>query len=165
MLYTNDLCRLASKARRGSLHKDDIARLQSDIDAIKQLATTGAISTCCPPSSPFSTSASQPASPRSCSTLSSPSSSPPGSSTSGFLSSTLSVLSTNVTLTREHQGCAVADLHKAAGEGPKRRNRGKNLPRDIKRACAICKAEKTSQWRSGADGRPTYRAPSELPDH
>jgi hypothetical protein len=162
MLYTNDLYRLASKARRGSLHKDDIARLQSDIDAIKQLATTGTISTSCPPSSPlspFSTSASQPASPKSCSTLSFPSSSPPGSSTSGFLSSTLSALSTNVTLPREHQGCAVADLHKAVGEGPKRRNRGKNLPRDIKRACAICKAEKTSQWRSGADGRPTYRTP------
>jgi hypothetical protein len=55
----------------------------------------------------------------------------------------------------------VADLHKAVGSpsGPKRRNRGKNLPKDIKRACAICKAEKTSQWRSGADGRPTYLPP------
>lgn len=37
----------------------------------------------------------------------------------------------------------------------KRRNRGKNLPKDVKRCCTICKAEKTSQWRSGADGRPT----------
>lgn len=158
MLYTNDLCRLASKARLRGLHKDDIARLQADIEAIKHLAT-GTISTSCPPpSSPlssFSTSASQPASPWACSTLSSPSPSPPASSTSGFLSSTLSALSTNVTLPLEHQGCAVADLHKVVGEGPKRRNRGKNLPKDIKRACAICKAEKTSQWRSGADGRPT----------
>ncbi|ELR17741.1 uncharacterized protein ACA1_065400 [Acanthamoeba castellanii str. Neff] len=156
MLYTNDLCRLASKAHAWGLRQEEVARFQSDIDAIKHLATTA--STSAGSTSPFS-------------------SSPPATATaasSGFLSSTLTALSTNASSFlggQQHSATTdaaeadlmvmsgVADLHKAVGSpsGPKRRNRGKNLPKDIKRACAICKAEKTSQWRSGADGRPTMK--------
>jgi hypothetical protein len=184
MLYTNDLCRLASKAHAWGLRQEEVARFQSDIDAIKLLATTATasypIDATSPSRSSFSSStmSSPPSSPRAGST--SPySSSPPATATSassGFLSSTLTALSTNATTFlggQQHTATTdaaeadlmvmsgVADLHKAVGSasGPKRRNRGKNLPRDIKRACAICKAEKTSQWRSGADGRPTYRTP------
>jgi hypothetical protein len=86
----------------------------------------------------------------------------------GFLSSTLSALTANAAF-RQNQTCEPSSFNTleqdiscavpiatTRADGPKRRNRGKNLPKDVKRACTICKAEKTSQWRSGADGRPTY---------
>jgi len=149
---TNDLCRLGVKSQKHRLSREDVVQLQTLVDNLKTLTKSALAQTRreedfeeeLPSQSSYSLS-----------------SSPPSSTTSptqplgpGFLSSTISALS----IKNPHLACTLP--HSSF----KRRNRGRNFPRDIKRECTICKTDKTSQWRSGADGRPTCVSPNS-PQH
>lgn len=153
-----DVSLLAMKANKhGSLSGEDLVLLNHHTDAIRQLSVT------------YLRSSSTPSSPSSPPTVvdvpeQQPYSSPSFlfSSASSSTSSATNFESLGAPLVRLQGEQLLASAHardafmgQCAPAIRKRRNRGPSLPRGVRRACAVCSATETVQWRGGADGRAT----------